>query len=221
MSYSCYKMKQPTAPPQAESIYPELHVIDTSAPPDQPFRLHEISRLKRCLEEERDKRASLYKKYHRGVNSLDGIDTTLLTVSAGMGIAGVGLLTTIVAAPIVLALEIAALACGTLGTSGRFISRRLAVKAKKHDQIRVLAESKLNTIADHVSTALIDGQISDDEFRLIVNEVAKYNQMKSEIRAGSRKVHAGITLDKKTKNSLIQQGRQEARESIMKKLGAP
>ena len=189
-------MKQPTAPPQNGSIYPDLPVDDTSAPPDHSFRLHEISRMKKCLEDERDKRASLYKKYHRGVNALDGIDTALLTASTGMGIAGIGLLSTIIAA-----LEIAALACGALETTGKFIGRRLAVKAKKHNQIMVLAEGKINTIANHVSTALIDGHISDDEFRLIVDEVGKYNQMTSEIRAGSRTTHEGITLDEKNKES--------------------
>ena len=198
----------------------------TSAPPDHSYRLQEISLLRKRLEEERDKRAALYKKYHRGVNALDAVDTTLLTASMGMGIAGVGLLSTIVSAPIVLALEIAALACGTLGTAGKFISRRLAVKAKKHDQIRVLAESKLNSVADFVSTALVDGHISDEEFRLIVGEVTKYVEMKDKIRSSSRKAHSSVTIDEKTflcKNSLIQQGEKKDEiyiyESFMRKLG--
>ena len=93
---------------------------------------------------------------------------------------------------------------------GKFIGRRLAVKAKKHDGIRVLAESKLNTIADHVSRALMDGQISDQEFRLITDEVEKYSKLKSEIRAASKKAH----LDEETKNSLIRQGRDEVRGSL-------
>lgn len=212
----------PTAPcvdGTSGALYPELPV-----PPDQSYRLQEISQLKKHLEDERDKRAQLYKKYCRGVNVLDGVDTTLLTASMGMGIGGVGLLTTIIAAPAVLGLEIAALACGFLGVIGKFVGRRLAVKAKKHDEIRVLAESKLNTITDHVSGALIDGQISDEEFRLIVDEVTKYNQMKAEIRAGARKSYAAIktpVLDEETKKLLIQKGRDEARASFMKKLGAP
>ena len=53
-------------------------------------RLQHISRLQRQLEEERDLRAALYKKYHRGVNVLDGIDTTLITVSMGLGVGGGG-----------------------------------------------------------------------------------------------------------------------------------
>ena len=203
------------------ALYPELPEHIDTPPPDQSYRLQEISQLKKHLEDERGKRGQLYKKYRRGVNALDGVDTALLTASMGMGIGGVGLLSTIIAAPVVLGLEIASLACGVLGVAGKFVGRRLAVKARKHDEIRVLAESKLNTITDHISGALMDGRISDEEFRLIVDEVSKYNQMKAEIRAGTRKAHAAVMLDEEAKNSLIQRGRDEARASFMKKLAAP
>ena len=175
----------------------------TTAPPNQSYRLQEISQLKKRLEEDRDKRATLYKKYHRGVNTLNGIDTALLAAGMGMGIGGVGLLSTIIAAPVVLGLGIAILACGALGGTCKFVSRRLAVKAKKHNRIRILAESKLNTIADHVSTALLDGEISFDEFSLIVEEVNKYGQMKAEICAGAQKAHAGVVLDAETKKLAV------------------
>lgn len=202
-------MKQPTAPPD---LYPSLPMES-----DQTYRLHEISQLKKRLEDERDRRGQLYKKYRRGMNVLDGLNTTLITASMGIGIGG------IISGPFVLGLEVVALACGVLGITGRFVGRRLEVKAKKHDEIRVLAESKLNTITDHVSSALMDGQISDEEFRLIMDEVNKYNQMKSDIRANARKAHSAVkppVLDEETKNSLIKQGRDEARASFIKKLGA-
>ena len=221
----------PSAPPATETLYPELpssggfigsaSAESMTGPPNQSYRLQEISQLKKRLEEERDKRATLYKKYHRGVNALDGVDTAFVTACMGMGIGGVGLLSTVIAAPVVLGLEIAALACGALGVTCKFVSRRLTVKAKKHDQIRMLAESKLNTIADHVSTALLDGEISVGEFSLIVEEVNKYGRMKAEIRAGARKAHTGVVLDAETKNSLIRQGRDEARASFIKKLAGP
>ena len=220
-------MKQATAPPVNAPLYPELPAgpAETQSvnntPPDQYFRLQEISRLRKHLEDEKDKRSQLYKKYRRGINAVDAADTALISASMGMGIGGVGLLTTVIAAPVVLGLEIAALGCGLLGVAGKFIGRRLSVKAKKHDEVRVLAESKLNTIADHVSRALTDGQISDEEFRLIIDEVQKYTQMKAEIRTGAQKAHAAVTLDEETKNSLIQQGRDEARASLMEKLTGP
>ena len=67
-----------------------------------------ISRLKQQLEE-----AALYKNYRRGVNAADGVNTAVLAAGMGMGI---GLLSTIIVAPVVLGLEAAALACGLLGT---------------------------------------------------------------------------------------------------------
>jgi len=43
------------------------------------------------------------------VNVLDGVDTALISAGMGMGIGGVGLLSTIIAVPVVLGFEIAAL----------------------------------------------------------------------------------------------------------------
>ena len=84
---------------------------------------------------------------------------------------------------------------------GREICRTPA-RSQRHDEVKVLAESKPNTIANHVSTALLNGEISDDEFSLIIDEVPKYHQMKLEIRAGAQKMHAGVgppVLDEETK----------------------
>ena len=86
--------------------------------------------------------------------------------------------------PVAVGLQAGAIRCGLLGAGGKFIGRRLGVKARKHDQIRVLAESKLNTISDRISTALTDDKISEEEFRPILSEVDKYDQMKAEIRRG-------------------------------------
>lgn len=116
-----------------------------------------------------------------------------------MGISGVGLLSTIIASPIIFGLKCAALACGLLGVVGKFINRRQTVKKKKHDEIRVLADNKLNTITVHVSTALIDGEISDHKFRLVLSEVSKYHQIKNEIMTRTQEIHAAVILDKETK----------------------
>ena len=67
-------------------------------------------------------------------------------------------------------------------------------KARKHDLIRGLAESKLNTIADRISFALNDDKITEEEFRLILSEVDKFNQMKNEIR-GRLKLSGGLSED--------------------------
>ena len=99
-------------------------------------------------------------------------------ISAGLAASGVGLLSTIIAAPVALGLETGAIVCGLLGAGGKLVGRRLRAKARKHDLIRGLAESKLNTIADRISVALNDDKITEKEFRLILSEVDKYNQMR-------------------------------------------
>lgn len=76
-----------------------------------------------------------------------------------------------------------------------------------HDQIRVLAESKLNTIADPVPTTLADDKISAEIFHLILSENDKYNQMK-EIRGRQKQ---GALACPRTKE-LIRKVREETME---------
>ena len=135
-----------------------------------------------------------------------------------MGIGGAGLQCTIVAVPIVLGPECASLACRSLGVGGKFISRRLIVKAKKHYEIRVLVESKLNTITDYVSIALTDRKISDQEFRLILSEITTYHEMKDEIRTMTQKAYDAVIMDEKMKNCLIQRGRDEGKANVITQL---
>ena len=67
----------------------------------------------------------------------------------------------------------------------------------------------MNTISSHISKALTDNKITDDEFRLILEELEKYKVMKEEIRTKTKE-----KIMAETEESLIQRGRQEARESF-------
>ena len=91
----------------------------------------------------------------------------------------------------------------------------LANKTKKPIQIQMLAESKLNTVDYHISNALKDGFISDDEFTLILSELDKFYTMRDEIR---NKITSKI--DEETKESLIKQGKDIATEEYQNMLAA-
>ena len=54
-------------------------------------------------------------------------------------------------------------------------------KKKKHNKIVMLAKSKLNRIETLMSQALIDLDISHEEFKTIMNEKEKYEQMEESI----------------------------------------
>ena len=55
-------------------------------------------------------------------------------------------------------------------------------KKKKHDEIVLLAKSKLNKIEFLISKALIDSNISHDEFVLINDVLKEYHEIKEEIK---------------------------------------
>ena len=83
-------------------IYPDLseesHEAADQSEQGNSYCLQQIALLKKELLDEREKRALLYKKYQRGVNIINGVDTALVSASIGMSISG-GLLATIIAAP--------------------------------------------------------------------------------------------------------------------------
>ena len=81
----------------------------------------------------------------------------------------------------------------------------------------MLASSKLKTIHSHVLKALEDNLISEDEYKLILEEIEKYRVMKDEIRSKSVRMVEGYVSEEK---ELIKQGREKARAEFIKQLAA-
>ena len=53
---------------------------------------------------------------------------------------------------------------------------------KKQNKIIMLARSKLNSIESIISKALIDNEISPEDFEIVINEEEKYRELKESIR---------------------------------------
>ena len=70
-------------------------------------------------------------------------------------------------------------------------------KEKKDDKILMLVKSKLNSIETLASQALIDMEISHEEFVPIFKEKDKYEKMKERVRNLSEK------LEEKTENTTL------------------
>ena len=171
------------------------------------YRLKVITDVQKYLEEEITKRENFSKKYFRVSRVINSVDSVLISISLGAGITGAVLLSTVVAAPVVLGLEISAGVIGLISLIGNVVSKKTAIKAEKHLKIKMLASTKLDTIKTHVSKALADDHISN----LIMEELNKYKAMKEEIRNNSKK-----KLKEEEEQSLIERGRQEARESFQR-----
>ena len=97
------------------------------------------------------------------------IDNCLGVTAIGLGITGVGLLSTIVAAPAENGMEAISIVMGLLRVVGNRAIKKMSFKIEKHDKIAMVAVSALNTISSLISKALSDDSISDEEYSLIFN----------------------------------------------------
>ena len=69
------------------------------------------------------------------------------------------------------------------------------VKQEKHDAIKLLAQSKLGSIADIISQAMQTGDISSIEFHKVLQEVEKYRKLKADIRSQAKTKVRQITKE--------------------------
>ena len=139
------------------------------------------------------------------------MDTVLITITIGAGAGGISLLSTIAAAPAVIAIEGVAHFTGLFSIIGKYSVKKSMSKAEKHEKIKTIASAKSDTISSHISKALTDNKVTDEEFKLILEELEKYKVMKEEVRAKTKK-----KIATETEETLIERGRQEARESFRK-----
>ena len=196
-----------------EKIYPTLPTVreQPTAPDDRghSYRLKIMREVQEFLEEEIKNREAFSKKYFRIAKVVNTVDNALITITIGAEGVGAVLLATGVGSPFALALGISGVVTGAVSLIGNIFSKKATTKAEKHLKIKTLATAKLDTIASHVSKAMMDDFISDEEFKLIMEEMEKYKALKEEIRNNTKK-----KLKTEEEESLIEKGRQEARESF-------
>ena len=141
----------------------------------------------------------------KGINTTDGVFISTSIIMGGVGLA----------VPALLPIEIVAIACGCIGVCIKLVRRKLMTKAQKHYEKKTLGESKLNSIKGLISKALNDGQISDEEFKTVLDELDKYNDLKD-------KTHTKQSgLSEQEKKKLIEEGKAQALSVLSKKNKRP
>lgn len=205
----------PTLPPSA----PEHEPDRLAAPQEQEsqvYRLKKIEEIEQYLRSEIKEREKLYKKFKLWGMGLRYADHGMIAVTVITSAAGIATLATGFGAPIAIGFEVAALAVGMGQVGLKNASKRLEHKVHKHECIKLLAESKLDTVYDKISKAIQDGTISDYEFTWIMQEKQRYMVLKEQIRQRTKKAVKSINDNERAE--LLAQGRQEAKDEIFKKL---
>ena len=160
-------------------IYPNLNPSAPQKP--RSYRLTKLSEIETCLLNEIDVREGTAKKMKRFNMIIGIVDTGLITstvITGGISIAafasGVGL-------PVGIALSGTSplLSLATTITQKSF--KIFTVKQEKHDAIKLLAQSNLDSITSIISQAIQDGDISPTEFHKVLQRVEKYRKLKADI----------------------------------------
>ena len=117
------------------------------------------------------------------------LDHTLITATVITGSGSIVTLCTGVGLPASIALASVSLILSLTTAITRKTSKLYDTKAKKHDKIAVLAQTKLDSVHDTVSKAINDGHISPEEFQRVIHEKQRYLLLKQGIRAKTKRVH--------------------------------
>ena len=118
------------------------------------------------------------KKLSKYIAAFDYFDKALIVLSGTSGVISITSFTSITAVPVGIAS--ASFNLVFFLTTG-IVKKLLKItrnKKKKRNNILMLAKVKLNSFETLVSLALIDLQISQDEFRTIINEGENYRRLR-------------------------------------------
>ena len=137
------------------------------------------------------------KKINKYVTVFDYIDKVLIVLSATSSGVSIISFRSIVGAPV----GIASASFTVMFSLTTEIVRKLlniTNKNKKHDNVLMLAKSKLNSIETLISQALNGMEIIHEEFSTILKEKDKYEKMKGNLRSESEKYVSNNTSCKAT-----------------------
>ena len=191
-------------------IYPDLNPTAPQEP--QTYCLNKLSEIEAYFLHEIEVREEIAKKIKR-FNTITGIvDTGLITSTVITGGISIAAFASSAGLPVGIALSGTSplLSLATAITRNSF--KISTVKQEKHDSIKLLAQSKLDSIANIISQAMQDRDISPIEFHKVLQEVEKYLRLKADIRDQAKTSVKEITEEQRAE--LLEQVRKEGKEDF-------
>ena len=133
------------------------------------FRLSEIIGIENYFDQEINQRKSYSKKLNKYVTAFDYIDKVLIVLSATSDGISIISFTSIIGAPVGIASASFTLFFSLTTGIAKKLLNITRKKKKKHDEILLLAKSKINSLETLISQALVGMEISHEEFIAILN----------------------------------------------------
>ena len=148
---------------ETPNMYPNLSANISN---DQQFRVNKI----------------MSKNLSKYIASFKYFDKSLIVLSVAAGRISIASFTTVIGSPVTIMSASCRLA---LSITTGFVEKLLKTtinKKKKHNKIVMLARNKLNSIESKIYEALINNEISHEDFMTILSEEKKYRELKESIR---------------------------------------
>ena len=149
------------------------------------FRLNKINEIKDYFIAEIKERELMSKKLSKYIASFEYFDKWLIVLSVVTVSISIASFSTAIGAPVgIMSASFQLLQFSFSITTG-FVEKFLKIirnEKKKHNKIVMLATSKLDSIESKISEALINNEISHEDFMTILNEEKKYRELKESMR---------------------------------------
>ena len=193
---------------ETPNMYPNLNANISN---DQQFKLSKINEIKDYFVAEIRERELMSKKLSKYIASFEYFDKSLIVLSVATGSISIASFATVIGAPVGMMSASCSLAFSiTTGFVKKFL-KTIRNKKKKHNKIVMLARSKLNSIESKISEALINNEISHEDFMTVLNEEMKYRELKESIRM------MNSDIGDVEKISLIEEGKEIGINEVIKR----
>ena len=159
---------------EAQNLYPNLHG-------QQQFALNKINRIKDYFIAEIKERELMSKILSKYIASFEYFDTSLTVLSVTTGSICIASFATVIGAPVGIAKAGFSLAFSISTGIVKKLLKTTRNENKKHNKIVMLAKSRLNSIESKKCKALINDEISHEDFITIINVETNYRELKESI----------------------------------------
>ena len=193
------------------NIYPDLN--PTAPQETQTYRIKELTEIEAYLLDETEVRERIAKKLKRFNTITDIVDTFLITSTVITGWISIAAFASGVGLPVGIAVSGTSLLLFLARVIPQKYFETFTVKQEKHDAIKLLAQSKLDSIANIISKVK---QMESIEFHKVLQEVEKYRKLKADIR-NLAKAKVKQTMEEQ-REELLEQGRKEGKEDFLWKI---
>ena len=160
---------------KTHNIYPHLNN-------QKQFRLNKINEIKDYFIAKIKKRQLMSKRLSKYMASFDSFDKSLIVLSETTGNISIASFATVIGAPVGIVSASFSLAFSIFTRIVKKLLKTTRNKKKKHNKIVTLARNKLNSIESKTSEALINSEISHEDFMAIINEEKKISRIKRKLQ---------------------------------------